>query len=98
MSPTTEPTIKDNTINVTLTLDSNILRLLNIFSNALGVGGTEKIRIDNFLSVQITSIIESISEDPEGPAQEGFPVTLKKTISRSLNEYRNNNNLKEKWK
>lgn len=81
--------INDNTIRVDLTLDPNILRLLKIFSNALGIGGTERIRIDNFLSSQVTSIIESISEDSTGPAQEGFPISLKKSISRSLNEYKN---------
>jgi hypothetical protein len=83
--------IEDNIIRVDLTLDKNILRLLKIFSNALGISATEKIRIDNVLSSEITKIIEVLAEDSTGPAQEGFPVSLKKSISRSLNEYKNIN-------
>jgi hypothetical protein len=40
--------IEVNTIRVDLILDPNILRLLKIFSNALWIGSTEKVRIDNF--------------------------------------------------
>jgi hypothetical protein len=43
------------------------------------------------LSSEVTKIIEAISEDSEGPAQYGFPSMLKKTISRSLNDYKNIN-------
>lgn len=81
--------IEDNIIRVDLTLDKNILRLLKIFSNALGIGSTERIRIDSFLSSEVTKIIEILAEDSTGPAQEGFPYKLKQSISRTLNEYKN---------
>jgi hypothetical protein len=92
---------EEEKIYVLLKLNKNIAQLLRIFANTYaddveGGGSTEeKNRIDNFLSEEVTKIIETLASDPSGPAQELFPDSLKQHVKNLLKEADNNNN--KKW-
>jgi hypothetical protein len=68
---------------------------LRIFVNTYGEEGTEEKRIDNFLSEEISKIVETLASDSSGPAQEPFPDSLKQHIQNLLNEATDNNNNKD---
>ena len=81
-------------ISVVLRLKKNIVQILRIFANVhadKGIG-TENKRIDNFLSEEVTKIVETLASDSSGPAQETFPVSLKQHVQNLLNEANNDNN------
>jgi hypothetical protein len=81
-------------IYVTLKLNKNISRLLRIFANIYAEkGSTEEKRIDNFLSEEVTKIIQSLAADPPTPPI--YPYSLKQLIQDLLHEYNNKNNTKE---
>jgi hypothetical protein len=82
----------------TLTLHKEIFRLLRIFANTYynSNKGREENRVDEFLSKEVTKITTTLAEDTTGPAQEGFPESLKQSIQRSLNQYKNYENEKQK--
>ena len=67
---------------------------MRIFANTYyGEGGSiEEKRIDNFLSEEVTKIVETLASDSSGPAQEPFPDSLKQHVQNLLNEANNNNN------
>jgi hypothetical protein len=72
-------------ISVVLKLKKNIVQILSIFANAYGNGGsTDEKRIDNFLSEEVTKIVETLASDSSGPAQEPFPNSLKQHIQKLL--------------
>ena len=77
-------------ISVVLRLKKNIVQILRIFANVYGErrrGSTEEEkRIDNFLSEEVTKIVETLASDSSGPAQEPFPDSLKQHVQNLLNE------------
>ena len=74
-------------ISVGLRLKKNIVQILRIFANTYGKGeSTEEKRIDNFLSEEVTKIIEALASDSSGPAQEPFPDSLKQHVQNLLND------------
>ena len=82
-------------ISVVLRLKKNIVQILRIFANTYDGerrGRTEEKRIHNFLSEEVTKIVETLVSDSSGPAQEPFPDSLKQHIQNLLNEANNNNN------
>jgi hypothetical protein len=66
-------------ISVVLRLEKNIVQILRIFANTYGGerrgGSTEEKRIDNFLSEEVTKIIEALAE---------FIRTSTRTFSRFI--------------
>ena len=89
---------EEEKIYVLLKLNKNIAQLLRIFANThadKGIGSsTENKRIDNFLSKEVTKIIEALASDSSGPAQEPFPDSLKQHVKNLLlnKEAADNNN------
>jgi hypothetical protein len=72
---------EEEQISVILRLNKTIAQLLRIFANTYGEGGgTEEKRIDNFLSEEVTKIVETLASDSSGPAQEPFPDSLKQHV------------------
>ena len=71
---------EETKIYVLLRLDKNVAHILRIFANTYGEGSTEKKRIDNFLSEEVTKIIEALATDSSGPTQEPFPDSLKQHL------------------
>jgi hypothetical protein len=76
---------EEENVYVFLKLNKNIAQLLRIFANTYGDGRRgssteEKNRIDNFLSEEVTKIIETLASDSSGPAQEPFPDSLKQHV------------------
>jgi hypothetical protein len=89
---------EEEKVYVLLKLNKNVAQLLRIFANTYGEGSTEKKRIDNFLSEEVTKIIETLASDSSGPAQELFPDTLKQHVKNLLlDKASNNNNNNKKW-
>ena len=95
---------EEEKIYVLLKLNKNIAQLLRIFANThaadKGIGSsTENKRIDNFLSKEVTKIIQALASDSSGPAQEPFPDSLKQHVKNLLlnKETDNNNNNNKKW-
>jgi hypothetical protein len=84
-------------ISVVLRLKKNIVQILRIFANTYGEdGSTEEKRIDNFLSEEVTKIVETLASDSSGPVQKPFPDSLKKHVKNLLNKATNNNNNKDR--
>lgn len=81
---------------IDLKLDKNIAQLLRIFANAHGSGNTEIMRLDDFTAKEMTKIIKSLANWPEGPPQEGFSDSLKQHIENLLNKSKNNENVDSK--
>ena len=77
---------EEEKIYVLLKLNKNIAQLLRIFANTHGEGGTEEKRIDNFLSEEVTKIVEALASDSLGPAQELFPDSLKQHVQNLYKE------------
>jgi hypothetical protein len=76
-------------ISVVLRLKKNIVQILRIFANTYyGEKGSteEEKRIDNFLSEEVTKIVETLASDSSGPAQEPFPDSLKQYIQSLLKD------------
>jgi hypothetical protein len=72
---------EEEQINVILRLNKTIAQLLRIFANTYGEGrSTEEKRIDNFLSEEVTKIVETLASDSSGPTQEPFPDSLKQHV------------------
>lgn len=90
---------EEEKVYVLLKLNKNIGQLLRIFANTYGAdkgigSSTENKRIDNFLSKEVTKIIEALASDSSGPAQEPFPDSLKQHVKNLLlnKEAADNNN------
>ena len=92
---------KEEKVYVLLKLNKNIAQLLRIFANThadKGIGSTENKRIDNFLTEEVTKIIQALASDSSGPAQEPFPDSLKQHVQNLLlNKETDNNNNNKKW-
>ena len=83
-------------IPVVLRLKKNIVQILRIFANTYDGderrrGSTEEKRIDNFLSEEVTKIVETLASDSSGPAQEPFLDSLKQHVQNLLNEANKDN-------
>jgi hypothetical protein len=80
---------EEENVYVFLKLNKNIVQLLRIFANTYGEVGDsnteENKRIDNFLSKEVTKIIQALASDSSGPAQEPFPDSLKQHVKNLLN-------------
>ena len=91
---TTDNNNEEEEITVYLKLNKTITSLLRIFANIYGEkGSTEDKRIDNFMSEEVTKIIQSLAADPPTPPI--YPYSLKQLIQDLLHEYNNKNNTKE---
>lgn len=78
-------------VYVNLTLHKSTFKLLRIFSNIYSSKSKEEKRVNEFLSNQITSILQALAVDPKGLAQKDFPETLKSHINLYLQESKNDN-------
>jgi hypothetical protein len=84
-------------ILVTLKLDKNVVEVARILAICYGTGDRKK-DFDNFISGEVTKIIQSLAADPPGPPE--FPDSFKKYIQDLLlsNEARRNQQQQiKKW-
>jgi hypothetical protein len=94
---------EEEKVYVLLKLNKNIAQLLRIFANTYGAdkgigSSTENKRIDNFLSKEVTKIVQALASDSSGPAQDPFPDSLKQHVKNLLlNKETDNNTNNKKW-